>query len=169
VTDFQKARVYAAEQAVRKILDEALDYPMYEAFGSTVVVPSTEKRFGNLGAVQVYIDLVLAHEDVQRAYPVRAAQPIKVRHRKGNRKAHYSWGEIAIHVAPRLGDNWAMREIVVLHEIAHHLAFWDSHGPAFVGAFEFLIRTFMGPEAALIFAYHCHLDGVKVEHCGCSA
>lgn len=167
--DSQKAKVYAAEQAVRQIFDEALDYPMYEAFGSTVVVPSTEKRFGNLGAVQVYVNRVLANEDVRAAYPEQAARPIFVRHRKGNKFAHYSGGEIAVHVAPRLGDNWAMREVVVLHEIAHHLARGEQHGPKFVGAMEFLIRTFMGPEAALIFAYHCHLDGVEVEHCGCSA
>lgn len=166
--DYQKSKVYAAEQAVRKIFDEALDYPMYEAFGSTVVVPSTEKRFGNLGAVQVYVDRVLAHEDVQAAYTM-ASRPIRVRHRKANKFAHYQAGEIAIHVAHRLGENWAMREIVVLHEIAHHLALGEQHGPKFVGALEFLLRTFMGPEAALIFAYHCHLDGVKVEHCGCSA
>lgn len=166
--DYQQGKVYAAEKSLRKILDEALDFPMYEAFGSTVVVPSTEKRFGNLQAVQVYVDRVLAHEDVQRAYEM-ASRPIRVRHRKANKFAHYQAGEIAIHVAPRLADNWAMRECVVLHEIAHHLALGEGHGPKFVGAMEFLLRIFIGPEAALIYAYHCHLDGVKVEHCGCSA
>lgn len=166
--DYQKASVYAAEHSLRKILEEALDYPMYEAFGSTVVVPTTEKRFGNLGAVQVYVDLVLANEDVRKAYTM-AERPIRVRHRKANKFAHYQAGEIAIHVAERLGDNWAMREVVVLHEIAHHLAYGEHHGPKFVGALEFLLRTFIGPEAALIYAYHCHLDGVKVEHCGCTA
>jgi putative metallohydrolase (TIGR04338 family) len=42
-----------------------------------------------------------------------------------------------------------MRELVVLHELAHHLCGGDgpAHGPKFVGTFCALAATVMGPEA----------------------
>ena len=74
-------------------------------------------RFGALEAVRTYVDDVVAHLKVP---------PVHVRHRRGGTRAHYSQGEIAIPTT----HGWAMRESVVLHEVAHHACFTDRSSGA---------------------------------------
>lgn len=146
--DSQKSKVYAAEFMLRSVLEASNVAPTIEVFGSTIVVPQ-ELRFGSLGHVQKYVDLVLAHPEVNALFGNQSHRPISVRHRKGNASAHYCGGEIAIHHIE--GKNtWAMREIVVLHEIAHHLAPGSGHGSEFAGAFLSLVQIFMGVEAHML-------------------
>ena len=71
--------------------------------------------------MQRYVDDVLALPTVRRQWPEVA--PLRVRARRAATAAHYEnrdgAGVIAV---PDVGTaDWAMRELVVLHEIAHHL------------------------------------------------
>jgi putative metallohydrolase (TIGR04338 family) len=52
----------------------------------------------------------------------------------------------------RAGSGWALRELVILHELAHHLAedIEIAHGGAFVDRLLTLVDGIVGPEAALL-------------------
>jgi putative metallohydrolase (TIGR04338 family) len=53
-----------------------------------------------------------------------------------------------------------MRELVVLHELAHHLTPDDpGHGAQFVGALLTLVAEIIGPEAALVLQAALHENG----------
>jgi putative metallohydrolase (TIGR04338 family) len=52
---------------------------------------------------------------------------------------------------PENGTRWALREIVVLHEMAHHYAGnRAAHGPIFADTFITLVGLVMGPEIGLL-------------------
>ena len=144
----QKAAVYSAEQLVRRLLDRSAQFPTLQVAGSTITLP-VEKRFGSAEAVQAYVDAVLALNWVRAAWP--SAGPVRVRERAGDTLAHYSAGVIAVPTR-RIGSSWALRELVVLHELAHHLAApgEQTHGAQFVGRFIELVTEIIGPEAGLL-------------------
>lgn len=167
MSDYQRQKVYDAEQALRRTFDlVSQGADTIEIHNSTVVLPQ-EVRFGNLDGVQRYIDQVQATEWYNTAFPRPAQQRrVTVRQRKTAHKAHYEYAGATIamfdsHMArdPR----WAMREVVVLHELAHHVA-RDQHGPEFVGAFLFLIKHAMGPEAWLLAMDAFVSGGVDIKH-----
>ena len=76
--------------------------------------------------------------------------PLTVRARRAATAAHYEnrdgTGVIAV---PDLDTaDWAMRELVVLHEIAHHLCDASPpHGSEYVATLCTLAELVMGPEA----------------------
>jgi putative metallohydrolase (TIGR04338 family) len=139
--DNQKAKVYHAENLLRTMLLNALDGHQAVVFGSTLTLPP-EGQFGTPADVQGYVDRVLAHPGVVAQY---GRTTIRVRKRKGNTKAHYCMGEIALP-----DDKWALNETVVLHEIAHHFSPGDHHGEKFTKAYLTLVGLVMGPEAELV-------------------
>ena len=96
--------------------------------------------------MQCYVDSVLEHAAVQTRWP--DAAPLAVRARRGLTAAHYDNRDgVATIAVPQRHDRWALRELVVLHEIAHHLCdAQPPHGPQFVGAFCELAGMVMGPE-----------------------
>ncbi|BBX19270.1 TIGR04338 family metallohydrolase [Mycolicibacterium duvalii] len=147
--DSQRAKVYAAEQFVRTMFDRAAERnnPVVEFFGTALTLPP-EARFASAAAVQTYVDDVLAHPAVRRRWP--DAAPLRVRPRRGVGAAHYERAEDGAVVAvPDQRSGWALRELVVLHEIAHHLCDADPpHGPAFVATFSELAGAVMGAEVA---------------------
>lgn len=150
--DSQVGRLYDAEHLVHRIFDRAPDFPIVEIAGSRVAVP-VERRFGSVTAVQTYVDAVLRLNWVRATWE-RAEQPVRVRARAGNTAAHYesATGVIAV-PDPARGPSWAMRELVVLHELAHHLAPTDEsppHGGPFVGRMLELADGVIGPEAAFL-------------------
>jgi putative metallohydrolase (TIGR04338 family) len=147
VRDSQKSRVYDAEQVVRRVLDRAHEAPLIEIHNSSLVLPS-EMRFGSLDGAQTYVDRIQASDWYRAKYP--RATKIKVVQRKGNNLAHYKHGEVALHDNERRGVAWAMREIVVLHEMAHGVSTGDGHGSQFCAAFLFLVREVMGDVAWLV-------------------
>lgn len=163
--DNDKSKVYGAEQHVRRLLDSVYQSQVrtVEAYGSTLTLPD-EVLFGEIGAVQHYVDRVLALDWVQATWPTQAARPVTVRPRKGSAKAHYEPYVNVIAVPPReIGGKWAMREIVVLHEIAHHLTPPGSaHGAEFVGVFLLLVREVIGPEVGLLLTGAMHEAGAKI-------
>lgn len=150
--DSQRAAVYAAEGQVGRILDRSGEFPVVEVAGSHITLP-VERHFGDIPSVQRYVDAILALSWVLRTWPKSAARPITVRARRGSLKAHYEPDGAVIAVPPARGtDVWAMRELVVLHEVAHHLgAPHDlTHGPAFTGRMLTLVNEVLGPEVALL-------------------
>jgi putative metallohydrolase (TIGR04338 family) len=75
--------------------------------------------------------------------------PLTVRARRAATAAHYERrdGAGVIAVPDRDTADWAMRELVVLHEMAHHLSeAGPAHGPAFVATMCTLAELVMGPE-----------------------
>lgn len=144
--DFQKSLVYKGEQDLRKVWTSAIKHNVATVeFAGARFSPPVERKFGDLASIQRYIDLVLGLNWVRATWD-RAYFPITVRRRKGTKFATYQHGEIAI---PDQVD-WAMRELVVLHEIAHHLSPGAKHGPKFVGTFVALVTEILGPEAGFM-------------------
>ena len=160
MTDNVTQAVYRAEWALRFMLDNAGTSPSVTIHGSTLTLP-VERRFGNLANVQTYCDKVLALNWVQAKYP-RALRPVVVRERKGQEKAHYERMRAVIAVPPyERGKAWAMREIVVLHELAHHLDTGYGHGVTFTATYEDLVTELIGPEAGFILRALYYDEGVK--------
>jgi putative metallohydrolase (TIGR04338 family) len=98
-----------------------------------------------------------------RAEWARAAVPVRVRSRNGQARAHYERANATIAIPPYEGNRaWAMRELVVLHELAHHLEPDPAsavHGPAFVHRYARLVTEVIGPEAGLLLRSTMHSEG----------
>ncbi len=169
--DTQRSRVYAGEHLVHALFDRSDRAPVVRLAGSSVTLP-VERRFGDIAGVQRYVDAVLAL-NWMRDYP-RAAVPVGVRARRGRRQAHYERNGAVIavpaptHGAVRPGSmsgpTWALRELVVLHEIAHHLEPDPSapaHGLAFVGRLRRIVEEIVGPEAAWLLTVAWADQGVR--------
>jgi putative metallohydrolase (TIGR04338 family) len=149
--DYQRSRVYDAEHLVHRIFDRSAEYPVIDVAGSRLTLP-IERRFGSIDAVQRYADGVLALDWVRGTWR-RAAVPVQVRERSGAGQAHYQRaGSIMAVPSYRAGSGWALRELVILHELAHHLAddIEIAHGGAFVDRLLTLVDGIIGPEAALL-------------------
>lgn len=148
MSDRQRAAVYSAEDQWSAAVDRGgpLDF-----HGSPLVMPE-QRRFSTLEEVRAYVARVSA----EHGLPCPA-----VRHRSGGARAHY---EDAGVIAIPSGEPWAMRESVVLHELAHHASGSLDHGPAFTAAMLALVEAQLGPEAALVLrtAYLENQVGVDV-------
>lgn len=150
--DSKKSRVYAAEQQVCRLFDSAESHNVrtVQVHGSTLTLP-VERKFGSVESVQRYVDAVLALNWVRERYAA-ATTPVAVRARRGQALAHYDALPPTIAIPLRESNRaWALREMVVLHEIAHHLApNGVSHGRQFVDCFIELVTEIIGPEAGLV-------------------
>jgi putative metallohydrolase (TIGR04338 family) len=112
--------------------------------------------------VQRYVDEVLAHSAVRARW--HAVGELTVRARRGATAAHYerSDDDGAAIAVPDRGSTWALRELVVLHEIAHHLSDAEPpHGPQFVETFCGLAEAVMGPEVAHVLRVVYAKEGVR--------
>lgn len=141
--DSQRAKVYAAEEFVRIMFDRAAEHGSgsIDFFGTALTLPP-EARFASVESVRRYVGEVMALPAVRERWP--GAGPVAVRARRGQTAAHYESGTIAV---PDRHSTWALRELVVLHEMAHHLAgAGPSHGREFVAAMTELAGWVMGPE-----------------------
>ena len=133
---------------------------------STLVLP-LEVRFGSLDAAQRYTDSIRSTHAFRRVFPNAAAAPLTFRARRGERAAHYEApGTIALH-EPQHGTGWSLRELVVLHEVAHHAAHHDltpepAHGAGYAGAFVRLVTDVMGAETGLLLTTALAEHGVGV-------
>ena len=159
--DTQKSPAYHAEFMLRSLMDNAYEAPTLDFFGSTLTLPQ-ERKFGNVENVQAYVDRVLSLNWVRATWPT-ASDQVRVRERKGQHVAHYSPGscEIAVPVL----TTWALREVVVLHEIAHHLTPADpGHGPEFTGVVRALLTEIIGPEVGLVFTWLLDNHGARVDN-----
>lgn len=161
--DSQRAKVYAAEEFVRTLFDRAAEHGSgsVEFFGTTLTLPP-EARFASVPAVQRYVDEVLGLPSVRQQWP--AISPLKVRARRAATAAHYENrdGAGVIAVPDRDTADWAMRELVMLHEIAHHLCtVQPPHGPEFVATLRTLAELVMGPEVGYVLRVVYAKEGVR--------
>lgn len=160
--DAQRAKVYAAEAFVRTLFDRAAQRGArdVEFFGTRLTLPP-EARFGSLAAVQCYVDDVLALPAVRQHWPGTAG--LAVRARRGATAAHYEKiGGAGVVAVPDRGGDWALRELVVLHEIAHHLCdVRPAHGPEFVATLIALAEMVMGPELGYVLRVVYANEGVR--------
>lgn len=149
--DSQRQRLYDAEQQVcAQLAYAAAGARLVEVAGSSLTLP-LERRFGELSAVQSYVSAVAASPAFAALFPRAATVPLRVRRRAGGRAAHYEAPDvIALHDGAQ-----SLRELVVLHELAHHGQHHDlppgpAHGPAFAGALRQLVAAVVGPEVGLL-------------------
>jgi putative metallohydrolase (TIGR04338 family) len=160
--DTQRAKVYAAEEFVRTLFDRAAEHgnQVVEFFGTQLTLPP-EARFAEAPSVQRYVDDVLAHPTVQARWPT--AGTLTARARRGATAAHYERSDEGATIAvPDRRSTWALRELVVLHEIAHHLCDAEPpHGPEFVATFCELAGAVMGPEVAHVLRVVYAKEGVR--------
>ncbi|WP_099021428.1 TIGR04338 family metallohydrolase [Mycolicibacterium palauense] len=160
--DTQRAKVYAAEQFVRTLFDRAAEHGQQtvDFFGTSLTLPP-EARFGSVEAVRRYVDRVLAMPAVRHGW---APAPLAVRPRRGVAAAHYeNTGSTAVVAVPDDTSRWALRELVVLHEIAHHLSpAPPAHGPAFVCTHCELAEVVMGPEVGHVLRVVYAKEGVRL-------
>ena len=167
VRDAQRARVYRAEDAWAARLDAARrGAPLATVAGSRVLLPA-EVRFGSLEAAGAYTVRVLGLPEVLAAAGAVPAPSWRLR--RGAQAAHWEPpGTIAVPV-PRHGEPWALRESVVLHELAHHVAHHLAHesgaGAAHAAPFPavvlLLVAAALGEEAA--FALRVDYGSERVE------
>jgi len=161
--DGQRAKVYAAEVFVRTLFDRVAETGRrgVEFFGTELTLPP-EARFGSVAAVQRYVDDVMALSTVRNRWP--DASGLAVRARRGTTAAHYEkLGAAGVIAVPdQRGVDWALRELVVLHEIAHHLCdVRPPHGPEFVATFCELTEMVMGPELGYVLRVVFAKEGVR--------
>jgi putative metallohydrolase (TIGR04338 family) len=138
-TDQYRQAVYRAEDQWSAILDRG---GRVDFFGSQLIAP-IQMRFGGLNDVLSYVGHVCRNCNME---------PPGVRHRKGGTRAHYEIEEGVIAIP---SDHvWAMRESVVLHEIAHHLCVTENssvlHDRHFTNTMLTLVREQLGHEAELL-------------------
>ncbi|WP_193045088.1 TIGR04338 family metallohydrolase [Mycolicibacterium baixiangningiae] len=161
--DTQRAKVYAAEQFVRTLFDRTAEHgnQVVEFFGAQLTLPP-EARFASVASVQAYVDAVLAHPRIRAGWP--GAGPLAVRARRGATAAHYECADgRAVIAVPDRHTTWALRELVVLHEVAHHLCHAEpAHGPAFTSTFCEVADAVMGPEVAHVLRVVYAKEGVRL-------
>jgi putative metallohydrolase (TIGR04338 family) len=160
--DTQRSKVYAAEEFVRTLFDRAGEHGnrSIEFFGTNLTLPP-EARFSSVETVQRYVDDVLALGSVRTRWP--GAAPLAVRPRRGLTAAHYDRDDDGAAIAvPERRTTWALRELVVLHEVTHHLCDADPpHVPEFVATFCELAGAVMGPEVAHVLRVVYAKEGVR--------
>lgn len=163
MVDRQRALVYDAEHLVHRIFDRSAEFPMVELAGSRLTIP-VERRFASLDSVKEYVDQVMRSPAVLSRWN-RAATPVSVRERSGRGSAHYQRSGAVIAVPGTThGSQWALRELVVLHELAHHLAddaTEPNHGPSYVSRLLTLTGVVIGPEAELLLRITFAENGVR--------
>ena len=144
--DRERAAVYAAEDQWSAALDRGGEI---DFFGSHLVLP-VQLRFGDLAAMQVFVDAQCATDP--------ALGQVRVRARRGQARAHYADGVIAI----PMETGWACRESVLLHELAHHAARGapPPHGPAYRLAMLDLVQRSQGEESSLLLRTCYEANGV---------
>ena len=150
--DAQRARVYRAEDAWAARLDAARQGAVLATVGGSAVVLPAERRLGSLEAAADYGRRVLALPEVRAV--VGEVDPPTLRTRRGGRAAHWQPpGTIALHVPPH-GEPWALRETVLLHELAHHAGETTGrcrgHRAPFPAVVLLLVAAVLGAEAALV-------------------
>ncbi len=130
--------------------------------GTTVTVPA-EAKFATVESMQRYVDSVLAMGPVAELAGGKPTS-VRVRARRGSTAAHYEREAATIAVPMQSDARWAQRELVLLHELAHHLDRGDgpSHGRDFVRGYVDLAEAVMGPEAAFIMRITFAENGVRL-------
>lgn len=150
--DAGRSKVYAGEHRVRFMLDQvrtADSPPAVKIAGSTLTLPR-ERMFASLESIQAYCD---------RVCDLCGISPVRVRERKGDSFAHYETGGIIAVCTTQ--NRWAMREIVILHELAHHMHPYEGHGSIWRASFLDLVNEMMAPEVGLALQFSWYEEGLR--------
>lgn len=153
--DHQRARVYRAEDDWAARLDAARQGARLATVAGSAVLLPAERRLGSLQTAAQYAARLLRAPAVTAA--VGACAPPALRLRRGSQRAHWEPpGTIALPI-PRHGEPWALRETVLLHELAHHVGALSAvrvhqHRAPFPAVMLLLCATALGAEAALALA-----------------
>ncbi len=147
MTDRRRGIVYDTETLVIDMVDRGAPVD----FHGTRLTPDLDRRFGRVSDVRRYLEWLRSHEWAHPDLP-----EVAVRVRRGAAKATWDApGTIALPDAA-----WARRELIVLHEYAHHVAWhrWrrNDHGAPFCREQADLVRRAVGPSTGLLLtdAYH---------------
>jgi putative metallohydrolase (TIGR04338 family) len=150
--DAQRSRVYRAEDAWADRLDAARRGAASAVVAGSAILLPAERRFGSVDAAACFAARVLRLPDVVAAVG-QVPAPV-LRTRRGSRAAHWEPpGTIALPV-PEHGEPWALRESVLLHELAHHVGETTGrtsrHAAPFPALVLLLVEAVLGPEAAFV-------------------
>lgn len=158
--DSTRSKVYAAELQVRAAVEKAQTAGGVDFFGS-MLPPPRERGFRSLTEIEIYLKAALLDPEVVARF---GALPVP-RLRLGNSEDTSSYrAENREILMPQSG--WAWRELVVLHELAHHVAAMKypraaGHGPEFAAIYCQLVGHQMGHATELLL--RAALDGQRVK------
>lgn len=154
-TDTNTVHIYAQWHIVpeRKRVKDSQKSKLYAAEQEYLRVHPADKYLGDIDACQKFVDSVLARKYVQKHYPRHTSIKvvgIPAKHRWAH--AYNSQGRIELGTGP--AARWSRTNSVVLHEIAHILAYRNvtehigNHDWGFAATFLDLVRNVMGADAA---------------------
>ena len=148
--DAQRSRVYRAEDAWAARLDAARRGAALASVGGSSLLLPAERRLGSLAAASDYVTRVLALAGVVE---VVGKLPVpRLRTRRGVGRAHWEAPGIIALPVPQHGEPWALRETVLLHELAHHIGQTSGrahgHHAPFPALVLLLAEAVLGAEAA---------------------
>lgn len=147
--DQGRAAVYRTEDIVIKLLK---DGGTVDLFGSTFPLPEAGfRRFGRVEDAERYLDALWQMSWVQEYQISKPA----LRVRRGDRKAHY---ERRSHTIAVPAADWALNEMVVLHEVAHALTPGDGHGQRFRRVLADLTSRAIDPVVGILLNYYFDLE-----------
>jgi len=156
-----KEKIYQVEFALRDILDVANEGDRtYRIAGMELTMP-VEYKFGELDHIQKYANAVI--RDYNGRHDTRHNKVRVVEGRKSlHRKAYYTHSMARITLPQRDRGSWAWRQVVVLHEIAHHLASCHGHGVEFARVMLDLLENYVGPQAGLVYMILLDKEGITI-------
>ncbi|GAB3863187.1 hypothetical protein GCM10028801_30220 [Nocardioides maradonensis] len=162
-SDPDKTAVYAAEDQLASWLDRVTPERPTVTVDGEVHEPEVEPRFTDPQAVQRYVDQVLTHlRDRGADYAGREQAAVVVRARAGHRMAVYLADTATIAVPTfEVGGRWALRGLVVLHELAHHLAEELDHGAGFRSTYLRLLENIGSPVIAHLLQVAYAAEGLE--------
>jgi putative metallohydrolase (TIGR04338 family) len=158
--DVDRVKVYRAEQQVASALSTSSGN--FDFFGSKLYV-QPETTFEAIEQIQCYVETVLSNYSKRTD---RQIVGVKVRQRKGNQEAHYEFDTKTIAIPTTA--NWAMRELVILHEVAHHITWQTSsrvaaHGAEFLQTYLELVAAELSAETNLLLRAAFDAQGLRIE------
>lgn len=167
----QSQLFYRVEDVIHDMVDRAnaAGDRTVDLFGSQLQLPE-ERRFGNLEGVQRYVDSVRELDWVRREWPERASVGLRVvpRQMKPGRGERlpvlYTDGRLSMPGDDLRGSEEYRRELIVLHELAHHFAHGietSHHGPEFLDVYARLVENIIGPEMRLLMRMNWHEAGLR--------
>lgn len=162
-TDQDATAVYAAEAAVEQWLDLVTpDAPEVTVAGQ-VFRPDPDPKFSDLAGFARYLDQVQSFlADSEHTFDGRELLPVQVRPRRGATRAVYEQATATIAVPPaEIGGRWALRGLVALHELAHHLYGQLGHGHQWRATFLRLVEAVGQPVHAELLALAYHQEGLS--------
>ncbi|HYG93800.1 MAG TPA: TIGR04338 family metallohydrolase [Nocardioides sp.] len=162
-TDPDKKAVYVAEDQLAAWLDATTPERPTVTVDGEAYAPEPDPRFTEPTAAGAFVDKVLEHlHSSEKKYDGRELVPVAVRPRAGSRMAHYEPATLTIALPPfEVGGRWALRGLVVLHEIAHHLADEVGHGPRWRATFLRLLEDIGRPVTAQLLQLAYAQEGLE--------